>query len=152
MNNKKGFTLIELLAVITLIAIIAVIAVPNVVKMIDNSKREEFVSDAKNMISKAKYMYKLDKYKTLFIDENGCKSIALKNLDIDITTDPDSNNYDQEASKVKVCVESNLYVYYVTTMSKKDGFNTRGIYNGVSNPYVKDVDLSRSSVVQYEDN
>ena len=39
--NKKGFTLIELLAVISILAIIAVIAIPNIVTLVDNSKKQE---------------------------------------------------------------------------------------------------------------
>ena len=38
--NKKGFTLIELLAVISILAIIAVIATPNIVTLVDNSKKQ----------------------------------------------------------------------------------------------------------------
>ena len=51
--NKKGFTLIELLAVISILAIIAVIATPNIVTLVDNSKKQEFVTDAISFTSKA---------------------------------------------------------------------------------------------------
>ena len=61
MKNKKGFTLVELLAVITLLAILMGIAVPNIVSTVNNSKRNEFLSDAKRMVSKAEYLLSLDK-------------------------------------------------------------------------------------------
>ena len=61
MKNKKGFTLIELLAVITLLAILMGIAVPNIVSTVNNSKRNEFLSDAKRMVAKAEYLLSLDK-------------------------------------------------------------------------------------------
>ena len=141
--NKKGFTLIELLAVITLIAIIAVIAIPNVVKMVDGNKREMFVSDAKEMIAKARYMHKLDKYDDLFIADGSCHAITLTNLGLDLDKDADGNNYDAGESQVKVCSESNTFVYYVKTISKDSGgFSTRGIGPG----YVKEADLTKNSI------
>ena len=42
--NKKGFTLIELLAVIVILAIIMVIAVPQILNVIDNSKKKAWSS------------------------------------------------------------------------------------------------------------
>ena len=58
--NKKGFTLVELLAVVVIMAVIALIAVPNVVNMLERGKREQTITDAKEMIAKAKYKFKLD--------------------------------------------------------------------------------------------
>lgn len=45
--NNKGFTLVELLAVIVILAIILAIAVPAITNLIDNSKRNTFLSNAK---------------------------------------------------------------------------------------------------------
>ena len=45
--NKKGFTLIELLAVIVILAIIMVIAVPQILNVIENSRKSAFNSNAK---------------------------------------------------------------------------------------------------------
>ena len=50
--NKKGFTLIELLAVIVILAIIMVIAVPQILEVIDSSRRSAWANNIK-MISKA---------------------------------------------------------------------------------------------------
>ncbi|MEG2351194.1 MAG: type II secretion system protein, partial [Bacilli bacterium] len=47
MKNKKGFTLIELLAVIVVLSIIMVIAVISVNKVIENSRKNAFTSNAK---------------------------------------------------------------------------------------------------------
>ncbi len=140
--NKKGFTLIELLAVITLIAIIAVIAIPNVVKMVDGSKREMFVSDAKEMITKAKYMYKLDKYASLFTTDGTCKSITLQNLGLDLKKDPDGNTYYVSLCKVKICLENSTYVYYVTTVSSSS--NSGVVARGITN--VKEANLTKDSI------
>lgn len=66
-TNKNGFTLIELLAVISILAIIAVIATPNIVNMVDNGKKQQFVADASDFASKALYKYKFEKYDNLFV-------------------------------------------------------------------------------------
>jgi len=69
-GDKKGFTLIELLAVITIMAIMVVIATPNIIGMLSKGKKEQYVADASNMISKAKYMY-----------NNKDRNIILKSID-----------------------------------------------------------------------
>lgn len=58
MNNKKGFTLVELLAVVIIMAIIALIATPNIISLLERSKRTDFIGDAKEFASKANYMFK----------------------------------------------------------------------------------------------
>ena len=45
--NKKGFTLIELLAVIVILAIIMVIAVPQILNVIENSRKSAWDSNVK---------------------------------------------------------------------------------------------------------
>lgn len=48
--NKKGFTLIEALAVIIILALISVIAIPSVTRLIENTKRQSFVTSIENLI------------------------------------------------------------------------------------------------------
>lgn len=96
--NKKGFTLIELIAVVVIMAIIALIATPNIVNMMDKGKKEDYVADAKEIISKATYMYKLEKYKNKFDSDK----IYLKNINgiDDNFKDPYGFSYDKEKSYV----------------------------------------------------
>ncbi len=154
--KNNGFTLIELLAVITLLAVVAAIATPNVVNMVANGKKEQFISDAKEMISKTKYMQKLSKYEVNFnntiINKTGCDEIFLNKLGLDLEEDADGNTYDQINSKVKVCIESSKYVYYVITSSiKADGTLGRGITNSLDpNGYVAESILSKDYVKNLE--
>jgi type IV pilus assembly protein PilA len=57
--KKNGFTLIEILAVIAVIAVLAILIVPNVLEMVDKSKRNLFVAQAKNIYNEAIQEYTL---------------------------------------------------------------------------------------------
>ena len=48
--NKKGFTLIELLAVIIILGILMLIAIPSVTTYINNSRKQTYVSTAKELV------------------------------------------------------------------------------------------------------
>ena len=50
MKKKNGFTLIELLAVIIILGVLMVIAVPAVTKYINDSRKNGYVSTAKNIV------------------------------------------------------------------------------------------------------
>lgn len=70
--NKKGFTLIELIAVVVIMAIIALIATPNIVNLVETSKKNDYINDAKIFISRAKAMEKQAKYQEKFTDGKIC--------------------------------------------------------------------------------
>ena len=46
--DRKGFTLIELLAVITILGILMLILIPSVSRIIENSRKNTFLTTAKN--------------------------------------------------------------------------------------------------------
>ena len=111
--NKRGFTLVELLAVIAIMALIAGISVPNVLNMLEKGKKEDYISDAKQLIAKAKYKYGMEKYQTLFTTDGACKIIIASNLDFNKTKDSFGGTYDLTNSKVKICEEESTDKYYV---------------------------------------
>ena len=75
MSDRKGFTLIELIAVVVIMAIIALLATPNIISLLEKGKKEEFVADAKEFVSKATYMYKSEKF-----NSSGTSSYFYKNI------------------------------------------------------------------------
>ena len=106
--NKKGFTLIELIAVVVIMAIIAFIATPNIVNMMDRGKKEDYVADAKEIITKATYMYKKESVSnsSKFIKgtENDYYTYTIKLGDVDGIndyTDPYGFVYNKTESYVK---------------------------------------------------
>lgn len=58
--NKNGFTLIELLAVITIIGILMLLAIPSVSLIIENSRSDTFVTNAKTYANAAKKLWTSD--------------------------------------------------------------------------------------------
>ena len=100
LKKKNGFTLIELIAVVVIMGIIALIATPNIVSMIDRGKREDYLADANEFISKATYMFKQEKYRNDTNVFNGNK-ILLKDIEnINDLNDPYGGTYDNTVSYV----------------------------------------------------
>ena len=105
--NKKGFTLIELIAVVVIMSIIAVIATPNVINMMETGNNKKYISDASNFISKAKYMYKQEKYKKNFDTTTNPGKATIKLSEIvgitaDDEKDPHGYQYDLNNSTVTI--------------------------------------------------
>lgn len=76
-NNKKGFTLIELLAVIIILSVLMLISVPGILKLMDNSKKNAFVTQSQMIYKAATEQFVLDSVDKA--SHNGvtyCKDIA----------------------------------------------------------------------------
>ena len=66
--NTKGYTLIELLAVIVVLSLASILIIGISSKSLDNNKKQNFVNNAVNAVSKAKLYYNTKTYNG---DENG---------------------------------------------------------------------------------
>ena len=131
-NNKKGFTLIELLAVIVILAIIMVIAVPQILNVINDSRRSAWTNSL-NMIA-----HSIEINTTLFDPNTGTQKYALPNLctnansklgDIadlgDIWTDDDSTQNNKNISCSATNNTTNGISTYTFTLNGKNQFNGR---------------------------
>lgn len=148
--NKKGFTLIELIAVVVIMSIIAIIATPNIINMIDKGKKDQYITNAKEFISKATYMYKQDKYRndtTYFTTNSSGSRINLgkiESIKSEDLTDPYGYKYDI----------NNSYIEFKEPSSSSTGVQEREVKihlesNDGNKCYVIDTnkdDLSVSSV------
>lgn len=55
--NKKGFTLVELLAVIVILAVLALVAMPNVTRLMNDSRKNAFITEVENFVTYAQTSY-----------------------------------------------------------------------------------------------
>jgi type IV pilus assembly protein PilA len=126
--NEKGFTLIELLAVIVILAIILIIAIPSVTGLIDDAKKDSFLSTARMMKSSARLYTSNEANVILPSTEDHAIIITAAELEMDnMGNDPDGNAYDQANSYIAIVYNATgTYDYYVTLISAVAG--SRGIY------------------------
>jgi len=146
--NKKGFTLIELIAVIVILAILLLIVAPNIMKLIERSKKEQYVSDAKELVSLVKMKSRLDKYESIFTETSsapGCYYATALALGFDIKTDPNGDLYNLITSQAAYCIDNNKYVYYIKLYSTgTDAWSITGSRLGLN--FLIESELSTSSV------
>ena len=73
-NKKQAFTLVELLAVIVILAIILIIAVPNVLNIIEGTKKDSYKNQIK-LIENMAEVYAVSK--SLTYDDKGVAKITI---------------------------------------------------------------------------
>ena len=98
--NKKAFTLVELIVIIIIIGVILIFALPNTTSTIERKKKEAMINDARDFIEKTKiYAQAQNQYPT-----STPKTFRLRDIDVkyEIVKSPYGDNYDREASGVKV--------------------------------------------------
>lgn len=62
LKTKKGFTLIELLAVIVILGVLMMIAIPSMTRVIENARKNTYVSTAKSFSNQVRYEALQDTY------------------------------------------------------------------------------------------
>lgn len=120
--NRKGFTLIELLGVIVILSIIMLIAIPNVTSVLEKGKKDNYLADAKKLITQAEY-----KIRNASIDKPASSDIYKITLSYlgtnDIDKDPDGNSYSLTDSYVIVVRKDGYLEYYVNLVAITDNGN-----------------------------
>lgn len=124
--NNKGFTLIELLGVIVLLSVLLLIAIPNIQGVLDSSKRDHVISDAKKFVSLVEYQIRKKDVSKPTIDKPIKVSLGYVDSS-DVALDFDGNSYDLVNSYVILTIEDGFITYYVNLVSK----NSNDKYTGV---------------------
>ncbi|MGI6325334.1 MAG: type II secretion system protein [Bacilli bacterium] len=123
--KKRGFTLVELLAVIVILAVILAIAVPNVLGIIENTRKESFAANGKMMANAAKtIMASEPKYVPSGPGKGRVipwSALNLENIDKDV----DGGDYVGANSYVAVVNDNGTHRYFITLQGSKRAINLK---------------------------
>ena len=143
-KEEKGFTLVELLGVILILSIVLLIAIPNVTSTLDKTKKENYISDAKKLITQAEYELRRSGIEKPASNE--LVKITLSYLGTsDVSKDADGNQYDKTNSYV-VVVRKNGYLEYYVNLVANTSDGTKGIQLVQSDELEKDNRLNLITV------
>lgn len=138
MKNKKGFTLVELLAVIVVLGIVMGIAAVAITNVLDSTRKNAFVSNAKQYIEGAKSLVEAELVDRMFATGNtaileNCAKDSKHDINIKEkiklktggVTSPYGLKWD-DASKVVVTVTDDNCSTFTYAIYLTDGTNAIG--------------------------
>ncbi|RHB50546.1 prepilin-type N-terminal cleavage/methylation domain-containing protein [Exiguobacterium sp. AM39-5BH] len=131
LKDERGLTLVELLVVVVILGIIAAIAVVAIGGIIENSKKDAMVADAKQMVSSAKLYTASNPVKAgesvelVFVGtETKDATKADGSKYISNLQDPFGENY--TTALVKITEGGGNYTYATTLVGSKFKFENKG--------------------------
>ncbi len=104
--NKKGFTLTELLAVIVILGIVLSLVIVNVIKLKNNSQKEQYIADAKTFIADTKAKFKSIAYEE-YVKKAKEDGISAETLGYNFNS---SIGYNLKETKIKIDTNDNYLV------------------------------------------
>ena len=124
--NTKGFTLIELISTLIILSIIMIVAVPNTISVLDKSKKDAFISDAKRLVALAES--EIRNNDSIDVTNGGAIVFTFNYLDDgSFAEDPDNKTYNTSKSFVVVHKKMNgtsyQLDYYVQLIGEKRGID-----------------------------
>lgn len=140
LRNKNGFTLVELLAVIVVLAIVMGIAAVAITNVLDSTRKNAYVSSAKQFITGAKTLVNADEVEVMLggtttyapkcVEAGDSKTILLSQIRTE-GGDSDKSPYGTAIDKAKSYVKvSSVYQSTDGTCTYKyEIFITDGIYS-----------------------
>lgn len=105
--NKKGFTLTELLAVIVILGIVLSLVIVNVIKLKNNSQKEQYIADAKTFIADTKAKFKSIAYEEYVKKAKQEDGISAETLGYNFNS---SIGYNLKETKIKIDTNDNYLV------------------------------------------
>ncbi len=138
MKNKKGFTLVELLAVIVVLGIVMGIAAVAITNVLDSTRKNAFVSNAKQYIEGAKSIVEAELVDRMFATgdttvlgtcaKDSTHNIAIKDMKLKTggETSPYGLAWDKDNSKVVVTVTDDNCSTFTYAIYLTDGTNAIG--------------------------
>lgn len=117
LKDERGLTLVELLVVVVILGIIAAIAVVAIGGIIENSRKDAMVADAKQMVSAAKLYtaqnaFKGDKILEFKTPGEGSTNVDMTSY-ISTLKDPFNSNAAYDSAIVYVSEAAGKYTYKV---------------------------------------
>ena len=116
-RNPNGLTLLELLAVVVILGIVSAIAIPTFINIIENTKKDTHIANAKQIADAAENYYTYyHLFKENSLGENKIKLITLISEGyLDSIKDPSifSENYDENSTSVIIKNSGNDTQYFV---------------------------------------
>ena len=134
MRDERGLTLIELLVVVVILGIIAAIAVVAIGGLIENSRKDAVVSDAKQLVSAAKLYTSSNPIKSgetvvMGVQKNGNPFATTDGVVLDKYIDNMEDPFDSPNSYtdafVSVTESGGKYSYLVTLEGDEDYFSAK---------------------------